>query len=153
MNTIAYSRRSLLCLLLAFATFVVATALSSQPDSAAGSKYSEAKDVRVDASTLRGKHVVGYQGWFACDPSNRGTDVQWSHWFRNNRPAPRNLTVDLWPDTREIDSSELCNSGLTRPDGTPAYLFSALNPKTVDRHFACRSMGSTAQQCSVLQRT
>ena len=51
-------------------------------------------------------------------------------------PSPQNLTIDLWPDTREIDSSELCNSGLTRPDGTPAYLFSALNSKTVDRHFA-----------------
>jgi hypothetical protein len=135
MYKIAYPRRNFLCLLVACITLLIATAVFSRPDAAAGYRHIDARG-RVDASTLLGKHVVGYQGWFACERSNRGPAALWSHWFRNNQPAPQNLTIDLWPDTAESDPSELCNSGLTRPDGTPAYLFSALNPKTVDRHFA-----------------
>ena len=136
MYNFAYPRRNILYLLVAFITLMITTAVFSRPDAVAGSGRPDARGSRADASTLLGKHVVGYQGWFACEPTNRGLAGQWSHWFRNNEPAPQNLNVDLWPDTREIDSSELCKTGLTYSDGTPAYLFSALNPKTVDRHFA-----------------
>jgi len=35
----------------------------------------------------------------------------------------------------ELDADERCATTLTLPDGRPAALFSAYNPKTVDRHF------------------
>lgn len=85
-----------------------------------------------DFSTLYGKHVVGYQGWFSCptDPDGLG----WRHWFKG-KPAATNLVVDMWPDTSELTPPELCDTGLSLPSGKPAYLFSSENPKTVARHF------------------
>ena len=32
-------------------------------------------------TTLRGVHVAGYQGWFAC-PGDGAVGVGWGHWFR-----------------------------------------------------------------------
>jgi hypothetical protein len=84
----------------------------------------------VDASTLDGKMVAGYQGWFGCpgDAAGRG----WVHWKNGQQQA----TVDLLPNVSEFDTSELCNSGWIARDGKPVYLFSSQNPKIVDRHFA-----------------
>jgi hypothetical protein len=87
----------------------------------------------VDFSTLYGKHVVGYQGWFSCltDPDG----LRWRHWFRGNQPVATDLVVDMWPDTSELTPPELCPTGLSLPSGKPAYLFSSDNAKTVARHF------------------
>jgi hypothetical protein len=86
-----------------------------------------------DFSTLYGKHVVGYQGWFSCpsDPDGLG----WRHWFRGKEPDAKDLVVDMWPDTSELTPPELCATGLSLPSGKPAYLFSSEDPKTVARHF------------------
>lgn len=84
----------------------------------------------VDPTTLNGKMIFGYQGWFGCpgDGSGRG----WVHWM-NDRQQP---TVDMLPDVSELDQDELCDSGWTAKDGSHIQLFSSQNPKTVDRHFA-----------------
>jgi hypothetical protein len=85
-----------------------------------------------DLTTLRGKHIVGYQGWFGC-PSDK-VDPRWYHWIQNNRlPASNTLRVDLWPDLSEFDADELCPIDLT-PD-VRASVFSSVNQKTVRRHF------------------
>jgi hypothetical protein len=87
-----------------------------------------------DFSTLVGKHVAGYQGWFAC-PSDP-VDPRWSHWFHGGQtPGPDTLSVDLWPDLSEFDQSELCPSGMTLPSGQPAFVFSSQSDATVRRHF------------------
>jgi hypothetical protein len=87
-----------------------------------------------DFSTLTGKHVAGYQGWFAC-PSDP-VDPRWSHWFHGGQmPAPETLSVDLWPDLSEFDQSELCPLGMTLPSGKPAFVFSSQSGATVRRHF------------------
>jgi len=42
----------------------------------------------------------------------------------------------MWPDVSELPESERCTTPLALPGGQPAQLYSAYNPRTVDRHFA-----------------
>jgi hypothetical protein len=88
-------------------------------------------------TTLRGIHVAGYQGWFAC-PGDGAVGVGWGHWFRGgSTPQDRNsLAIDLWPDTTELGADEQCPTAFRLPSGAPAFLFSDQNAKTVARHFA-----------------
>jgi len=94
-----------------------------------------ARSAEVDASTLRGKVICGYQGWFRCpgDESKRG----WFHWSRDrSRIAPETLTFEMWPDLTEYTEAEKFPAlGFRYPDGSPAYLFSSAHPRTVERHF------------------
>jgi hypothetical protein len=87
----------------------------------------------VDASTLTGKHLFGYQGWFSC-PGDGGAD-RWVHWFRGNTPSVANASFDLWPDVSELGDDELFATTLTMAGGSNARLFSAYKAKTVARHF------------------
>jgi hypothetical protein len=87
----------------------------------------------VDPSTLNGKVLFGYQGWFDCPgpatPANR-----WSHWSRGV-PSPETLAIDMYPDLSEFRPEQLCAvPGMTVGD-RPAYLYSAANPDVVRRHF------------------
>ena len=88
----------------------------------------------VDPSTLTGKLLMGYQGWFAC-PGDGSAQNSWVHWFRNNTPAATNATFDFWPDTSELDADELFSTSMTYSNGTPAKLYSAYKQRTVVRHF------------------
>jgi len=88
----------------------------------------------VDASTMTGKLLMGYQGWFGC-PGDGSASSGWIHWFRSQNPVATNATVDFWPDVSELDSDELFTTGMTYPGGAPAKLYSAYNAKTVLRHF------------------
>lgn len=85
--------------------------------------------------SLRGRVMVGYQGWFNCDGDRAG--LGWTHWARNRREsfAPGNVTVDLWPDMSELDEDERFATGFKHTDGTTAEVFSSGNRKTVLRHF------------------
>ena len=86
----------------------------------------------VDASTLSGKHLMGYQGWFYTpdDGANHG----WGNWFSGD-PVPATATFDLWPDTRELFESELAPTSMKYSNGQPAGLFSSYHDRTVRRHF------------------
>jgi hypothetical protein len=84
----------------------------------------------VDPSTLDDKVLIGYQGWFACPQDG----TEWSHWSRGV-PSAETLSIDLYPDLRELDSDERCEIPGMTIGGKPAYLFSSRNPKTVSRHF------------------
>ena len=81
---------------------------------------------------LNNKLVVGFQGWLMCRrrPPGRG----WVHWFAGNKPDAAHFSVELMPDTSELQPDERCPTGLTSVDG-PIYLFSDQNPKTVLRQF------------------
>jgi len=89
----------------------------------------------VDATSLKGKVMCGYQGWFRCpgDPANMG----WIHWSRNSkRIAPDTLTFEMWPDMNGYAAEERYPApGFTYPDGGQAELFSSDNAATVQRHF------------------
>lgn len=107
-----------------FILFVPLISLSlSLPAAAAG---------EVDASTIQGKVLFGYQGWFNC-PGD-GSDRGWRSWSRGV-PGPETLTIDMYPDLSEFDRDELCEVPGMTIAGKPAYLYSAWNPKTVARHF------------------
>jgi hypothetical protein len=86
----------------------------------------------VDAKTLDGKVMCGYQGWFACpgDGSERG----WHHWG-GSAFEPGRCTVDFWPDMSEYDADEKFATAFRHADGSTAYVFSPMNRKTVLRHF------------------
>jgi len=86
----------------------------------------------VDASTMNGKVMCGYQGWF--NTPNDGSGRGWVHW--GHAPlGDGDFTVDLLPDVSELGSDELCDTSLKLPDGSPLRLYSAYNAKTVARHF------------------
>ena len=90
---------------------------------------------RVDASTLTGKVMCGYQGWFNAegDGAKRG----YNHWTRGNaKPAAGNVRIDLWPDLSEFPPAERFSTALRHADGTPAEVFSSYLRPTVLRHFA-----------------
>ena len=89
---------------------------------------------RVDSSTLTGKVMCGYQGWFNAegDGANRG----YNHWARGGaRPGPGRVTVDLWPDLSEYGPDERFPTDFVHADGTRAEVFSSYRRPTVLRHF------------------
>lgn len=89
---------------------------------------------RVESSTLAGKVMCGYQGWFngAGDGANRG----YNHWARGGaRPGPGRVTVDLWPDLRELPPAERFPTDFVHADGRRAEVFSSYLRPTVLRHF------------------
>lgn len=89
----------------------------------------------MEATTLTGKVMCGYQGWFSC-PGD-GNELGWTHWARSSRRpfGPGNVTVDLWPDVRELEKDERFTTSFKHADGRPAEVYSSSNEKTIDRHF------------------
>jgi len=87
----------------------------------------------VDVSTMTGKVLCGYQGWFSCpgDGAERG----WVHWGRGPRFEPGACTIDLWPDVSELDADERFATPFRHADGSVAHVFSPMVRKTVVRHF------------------
>src|SRR5216683_3073255 len=54
----------------------------------------------VDATTLDGKVLCGYQGWF--NTPGDGTDFGFMHWGQGlERPGRGRFTVDMWPEVSE----------------------------------------------------
>ena len=88
----------------------------------------------VDPSTLEGKLVMGYQGWFGA-PGDGSRSDRWRHWSRGATPAAGNLTFDAWPDLTELAADELHATDLRFADGSVAGLYSAYDRRTVDHHF------------------
>jgi uncharacterized protein (TIGR03437 family) len=86
-----------------------------------------------DPSTLDGKVLLGYQGWFRC-PGGGSMGTNWRHWA-NGTPSAATLTVDMYPDLREFEPGETCAVPGMTIGNSPAQLFSSANSKTVDRHF------------------
>ena len=88
---------------------------------------------RVDVSTMKGKVLCGYQGWFTApgDGSGRG----WGHYGRGRDFKPGRCTIDLWPDVSDLGADEKYPTAFRHKDGQVAHVFSSFNRKTVGRHF------------------
>jgi len=95
------------------------------PQQAAGSS--------VDASTLTGKVMCGYQGWFAADGDGSGRG--WVHYSLGGRFRPGRCSIDFWPDVSDLDDDEKYPTAFRHRDGSVAHVFSSMNRKTVLRHF------------------
>ncbi len=88
----------------------------------------------VDSSTLTGKVMCGYQGWFNCEGD--GADRGWFHWTRRGgKLEPGNAKIDLWPDVSELGPEERVATGFTNAAGKVAEVFSSFKQPTVLRHF------------------
>src|SRR5205809_496586 len=88
----------------------------------------------VDPSTLTGKVMCGYQGWFAAPGDGLGRG--WYHWSMDPaRFEPGHCKIDLWPDLSELDADERYATAFKLADGRAAEVYSAQNAKTVLRHF------------------
>ncbi len=77
----------------------------------------------VDNSTMHGKHMMGYQGWFSS-PNDGSYANRWQHWFKTQSPTEPNLRVDMWPDISELDPDELFTTSMTLSNGAPATVYS-----------------------------
>lgn len=86
-----------------------------------------------DPSSLEGKVLLGYQGWFRC-PGSPEMGTNWRHWA-NGTPTAATLTVDMYPDLREFEPAETCVVPGMTIGATPARLFSSANSGTIHRHF------------------
>jgi len=86
----------------------------------------------VDASTLDGKVLLGYQGWFRT-PGD-GSGAGWSHWG-DGEPTAESVRVDLYPDLAEFAEKALAVAPKLTIGGRPAVFFSSYNPRVVRKHF------------------
>lgn len=85
----------------------------------------------IDNSTLKGKVMAGYQGWFRTpnDPYDSG----WIHWGAIDRGF---FSVDMWPDVSGIPAEALEKAAdLKTLSGKPATLFSSGWPEVTRLHF------------------
>jgi hypothetical protein len=88
----------------------------------------------VDASTLTGKVMCGYQGWFNAEGD--GAERGWVHWTkRGGGLKSGNAKFDLWPDLSEFGPDERFATGFTNASGKPLEVFSSFKQATVLRHF------------------
>jgi hypothetical protein len=96
--------------------------------------YSGKSERGVDTSTLTGKVMCGYQGWFNCE--NDGAQRGWVHWTKaKGTPSASNIKVDLWPDMTELGPDERFDTEFKHADGRTAQVFSSFKKPTVLRHF------------------
>jgi hypothetical protein len=89
----------------------------------------------VDRSSLTGKVLCGYQGWFSC-PGD-GTTAGWDHWSSSREDIGENLYyTDIWPDVKEYDPADLYLApNVEMTSGKPAYLFSNQKQGVTNTHF------------------
>ena len=86
----------------------------------------------VDPSTMTGKILCGYQGWFRAEGD--GTNMGNTHYGPRDL-GPGKVSVEAWPDMSEMDDDEKYPTSFKHADGSTAYIFSSANRKTVVRHF------------------
>ncbi|HJZ59921.1 MAG TPA: glycoside hydrolase family 71/99-like protein [Gemmataceae bacterium] len=126
------------CLLVGALLFATCVCAADPPEGDAAKPwlrpYSGPTRTDVDATTLEGKVLCGYQGWF--NTPGDGSDFGFTHWGVGlDRPDGGWFTVDMWPDLTEYDPQDLCEiPGLKMPDGSAAKLYSAFRKGPVLLH-------------------
>lgn len=124
---------------LAFALIWVAAAGSASAQISTAEVYAELSPYTgiavdsIDRTTLTGKVMSGYQGWFAAEGD--GAELGWKHYGRRGDFRPGRCAIDLWPDVSELDDDEKFATPFRHADGGTAYVYSAQQRKTVLRHF------------------
>jgi hypothetical protein len=87
----------------------------------------------VDNSTLKGKAMFGYQGWFG-HPDDKSPRPNYWHWGNMDVIGMAPLEVEMYPDMRELCANERYPTAYSLPNGKVAEVFSAGNKQTVIRH-------------------
>ena len=91
--------------------------------------------VRVDSSTLTGKVMCGYQGWFRA--ATDGEKQDWKH-YRNQTSKqfkPGEAGIEFWPDLTDFAAHERFDTEFRHANGSVAQVFSSAVRDTVVRHF------------------
>jgi hypothetical protein len=90
---------------------------------------------RVDASTLNGKVMCGYQGWFNTPGDGQG--LGWRHYSNPKTDGfePGKAGIEFWPDVSELGPNERFDTAFRHTDGSVAQVFSSAVRETVVRHF------------------
>lgn|GEM_PF-2452459 len=115
-------------------TFMLAeSCLQAMPLEESLSAYEGLSTQGVDATSLRGKVMCGYQGWFMAKGDGFGQG--YVHWGGVDQEPPV-CAVDFWPDLSEYDEDELFPTNYRHANGTTAFVFSSTVKKTVLRHFS-----------------
>lgn len=87
----------------------------------------------VDNSSYTGKAMFGYQGWFG-HPRDKSPRPNYWHWGNMNIIGKKYLSVEMFPDMREMGEGEKYTTAYSLPGGLPAKVFSSGNRQTVHRH-------------------
>jgi hypothetical protein len=97
-------------------------------------------------TTLAGKTMAGYQGWFRCP--NDVQDGGWSHWDTNNAEPFTSQALytspgvtSQWPNVSFYAPSTQVGAKCPTDEvhtasGQQGYVFSSANPDVVQQHFA-----------------
>ncbi len=88
---------------------------------------------QVDTSTITGKVVTGYQGWFRCEGD--GSNNDWHHYGAKGKFEPGHAGIEMWPDVSELGPEEKFATAFRHADGSVAHVFSSVKEATVRRHF------------------
>ncbi len=104
-------------------------------------------------TTINGKILCGYQGWFAAQ--NDGSNQKWKHYSTSTQRLgqvfePGACSIDMWPDMREYHTDEQYETAFTNPDGSKATVFSSYKMNTSRLHF--RWMEEYGIDGAILQR-
>ena len=117
------------------AVFLVAPFSGKGQEESVLKPYTGPSNKGVNCSTLDGKVMAGYQGWFTTEGDGLGRG--WGHWTKNRRKpfGPGNVTVDLWPDMSEYPEASRHQTEFKLADGSPATVFSSVEKTVVMKHF------------------
>jgi hypothetical protein len=90
---------------------------------------------RIDASTLTGKVMCGYQGWFGTPGDGEGHG--WRHYNsqKTRKFEPGHAGIEFWPDMTGFGAHERFDTPFRHADGSVARVFSSAVRDTVLRHF------------------
>lgn len=87
----------------------------------------------VDNTSLKGKAMFGYQGWFGHPDDNSPRPNYW-HWGNMDKVGVTSLSIDMLPDMREYCADERYETAYTYANGDVVPVFSSGNRATVKRH-------------------
>lgn len=98
-----------------------------------GSTLSLPAQPAMDTSTLLGKVVCGYQGWFRCEGD--GANNGWHHYAVGGKFEPGHAHIELWPDVSELPKEQRFPTAFKHADGRTAEVFSSVREPVTQLHF------------------
>ncbi len=103
--------------------------------------YSGTTRTDIDATTLDGKVLAGYQGWF--NTPGDGAELGFRHWSRDRYHlfphatglGSGTINVEYWPEVLQYAANDVYQTTMTLTTTAPAYLYSPFKKGSVLEHF------------------